>query len=246
MEVERIKVAGIPIDIIRPEHLEQTLFELLAVSGTKQIVFLSVWNLLKARCNAEYRHCLENAALVLPTSKSIINGAVFLKNPKPVRYNPFTTLISFLTILETRYKSLYLLGGHKGALIESERNVHCTFPGLHVVGRYTGYFSKDMEKDILSAIFKANPSMVLLSDGIPTGIMWPYVRRNSFGSSIFVYYKDALPIFSKRKKRIPNEVFDAGHEIWHEILSNPLKVFLIFPFIWYIFLLIWSRLFPEN
>ncbi|MGI5174440.1 WecB/TagA/CpsF family glycosyltransferase [Treponema sp. OMZ 840] len=242
MEVERIRVAGVPVDIIRPEHLEQALFELLAASGTKQIVFLSVWNLLKARGNAEYKLCLENASLVLPISKSIVNGAVFLKKTKPIRYNPFSAIISFFTILETRYKSLYLLGGHKSTLIESERNLHATFPDLHIVGRYTGYFSKDTEKDVLSAIFKANPSMVLLSDGIPSGVTWPYVRRNSFGSSIFVYYKDALSVFSKRKKRVPNEVFDAGHEIWSEILSNPLKIFLVFPFIWYIIILIWDRL----
>ena len=139
MEVERIRVAGVPVDVIRPEQLEKVLFELLATSGTKQIVFLSVWNLLKARRNPEYKLCLENASLVLPISKSIIRGAAFLKRTKPVRYNPFSAIISFFTILETRYKSLYLLGGHKNTLIESERNLKATFPGLHIVGRYTGY-----------------------------------------------------------------------------------------------------------
>ena len=79
MEVERIRVAGVPVDVIRPEQLEKVLFELLATSGTKQIVFLSVWNLLKARRNPEYKLCLENASLVLPISKSIIRGAAFLK-----------------------------------------------------------------------------------------------------------------------------------------------------------------------
>lgn len=242
MEVERIRIAGIPVDIIRPEDMEQALFELSASSGIKQIVFLSVWNLLKARRNTEYKLCLENASLILPVSKSIIKGAAFLKKNEPVRYNPFSAIISFFTILETRYKSLYLLGGHKSSLIESERNVHATFPGLHIVGRYTGYFSKETEKDILEAIFKSNPSMVLLADGIPSGPTWPYMRRNSFGSSIFVYYKDALSIFSKRKKRVPDDVFNAGREIWHEIISNPLKIFLVFPFIWYIILLIWDKL----
>ena len=245
MEVERRRIAGVPVDIIRPEHMEEALFELLASSGTKQIVFLSVWNLLKARHNTEYRLCLENASLILPVSKSIINGAAFLKKTKPVRYNPFSALISFFTILETRYRSLYLLGGHKGALVESERNVRATFPGLHIVGRYTGYFSKETEKDILEAIFKSNPSMVLLADGIPSGVAWPYMRRNSFGSSIFVYYKDALSIFSKRKKRVPDEVFNAGHEIWHEIIANPLKIFLVFPFIWYIIVLVWDRIYSK-
>lgn len=244
-DVERIRVAGIPVDVVRPEHLEKLIFQLLGQAGTKQIVFLSVWDLLKARRNVEFLRCLESASLILPISKSIINGAKFLKHTKPIRYNPFTALILFFTILETRYRSLYLLGGRKNTLVESESNLKATYPGLQIVGRFTGYFSAAVEKDVLLAIFKANPSMVLLSDGISSGIRWSYARRNSFGSSIFIYYKDALSIFSKRKKRMNPTTFDAGREIWAEIFRNPLKLFLVFPFIWYILIVIGDKLFSK-
>ena len=96
MDVERIKVAGVPVDIVRPENLEKVLFDLLENPGTKQIVFLSVWNLLKARSNAEYKLCLENASLVLPVSKSIVNGAVFLKKQNPCVTIRFRRLFRFL------------------------------------------------------------------------------------------------------------------------------------------------------
>lgn len=244
--IKRIKVVGVPVDVVQPEHLEKVIFQLIEQAGTKQIVFLSLWTLLKARHNAELMRCLENASLILPISKSIVNGAVFLKRTKPIRYNPFTALILFFTILETRYRSLYLLGGHKSSLIESERNLKATYPGLQIVGRFTGYFSAEVEKDILLAIFKANPSMVLLSDGISSGIAWSYARRNSFGSSIFVYYKDALSIFSKRKKRVSSPTFDSGREIWGEIFRNPFKLFLVFPFLGYILLLIGDKLFSKS
>ncbi|HZK19922.1 MAG TPA: WecB/TagA/CpsF family glycosyltransferase, partial [Treponemataceae bacterium] len=186
MEVERISVLKVPVDIIRPEQLEKKIFALLEEPGTKQIVFLSIWDVLKARRNPEFLNCLNAASLVLPISKSIVSGARFLKKTTPERYDPFSTVVSIFTILETRYRSLYLLGGHKGSLMEAERNLHATFPGLHIVGRYVGYYPKKVEKDVLSAIFKANPSLVLLGDGIPGGIRWAYERRNNFGSSIFL------------------------------------------------------------
>ena len=154
MEIERIRVLKIPVDVIQPEQLEQKIFSLLEEPGTKQIVFLSIWDLLKARHNAEFLNCLEEASLVLPVSKCILSGARFLKESIPVRYNPFSTVVSFFTSLETRYRSLYLLGGHKGSLMEAARNLHATFPGLHIVGRYVGYYPKSVEKDVLSAIFK--------------------------------------------------------------------------------------------
>lgn len=242
MEIKRISVAGIPVDIVERHNLKTVIYDMLDNPGTKQIVFLSIWDLLKARHNKELRYCLETADLILPISKSIVNGARFLKKAIPHRYNPYSTLILFLTILEKRYRSLYLLGGRKPSLIESESNIRATFPSLQIVGRYTGYFSKNVEKDVLSAIFKANPSLVLLSDGFSQGIMWPYQHRNSFGSSIFVYYKDALAILSNRKKMIPPEVFAKGKEIWREILKNPLKIFFIIPFTWYIIILLVDKI----
>ena len=155
-------------------------------------------------------------------------------------------IISFMTSLETRYKSLYLLGGHKGSLMDSERNIRSTYPGLQIVGRYVGYFPKSVEPDVISAIYKSNPSLVLVSDGIKKGEKWIYDHRNKFASSIFIYNKDILNIFSLRKKRVSKETFSRGNEIWYEIFHNPIKIFLIFPFIWYKILLVCNRLFKRN
>ena len=49
MAIQRIKLLGVPVDICRPENLESEIMELMARPGTKQIVFLTIWKLLKAR-----------------------------------------------------------------------------------------------------------------------------------------------------------------------------------------------------
>ena len=79
MSVQRISLIGVPVDVVPPEDLEMTVLELLARPGTKQIVFLSVWDLLRARHKGEFQNCVRNADLVIPVSKSILSGASFLK-----------------------------------------------------------------------------------------------------------------------------------------------------------------------
>lgn len=246
MAVQRIKLLGVPVDILPPQDMETEILELLAKPGTKQIVFLSVWDLLRARRRGDYGQCVCDADLVLPVSKSILRGARFLKKDVPVRYNQFTAVISILSVLENHYKSLYLLGGRKKSLMAAERNVRSTFPGLQIVGRYVGYYSKAVENDIVQAIFKASPSLALVSDGIREKDCWSYTRRNRFSSSIFLYYRDGIGIFSERIKRVKEKTFERGLEIWSEILHNPLKLFLIFPFIYYIVCLLWYKLFKRN
>jgi N-acetylglucosaminyldiphosphoundecaprenol N-acetyl-beta-D-mannosaminyltransferase len=242
MGIQRIEIVGVPVDICRPENLEAEILELMAKPGTKQIVFLSVWNLLKARGHSDYAECVRNADLILPVSKSIIRGARFLKKTVPVRYNPFSAVISILSVLESHFKSLYLLGGRKHTLQKAESNVHVTYPSLQIVGRYVGYYPKTSENAVIEAIYKASPSLVLVSDGIKDSDCWSFRRRSQFSSSIFVYYHDAFGIFSERIKRVNEKTFERGGEMIPEIIHNPFKFFLLFSFLWYIIILIWYRL----
>lgn len=246
MAIQRITVLGVPVDILQPQNLESEIMELLVMSGTKQIVFLSIWDLLKARGNNEFAQCVKNADLILPTSKSIIRGAKFLKKAIPVRYNPFTTVIDVLTILENHLKTVYLLGGRKRTLTQAEQKLHLTYKDLQIVGRYVGYYPKDVEDDIIEAIKKASPSLVLLSEGIREKDNWAYARRDRFSTSIFLYYHDALGIFSERIQRVSEKKFNKGKEFWADVKRNPLKLFLVFPYLWYIMSLVWERMLKKN
>lgn len=243
MAIERIKILDVPVDICPIEDFDNEILELLAHPGAKQIVFLNIWGLLKARGRNNFAECVHNADLVIPVSKSILRGAAFLKKNVPVRYNPFTATINLLSVLDSHYKSLYILGGRKKILEKAQNNVRKTFPHLSIVGRYVGYYPKAMEDNIIQAIYKASPSLALISDGIKEKECWSYNRRNRFSNSIFLYYKDALGIFSEHVKRVKESTFERGHEIFHEIFKNPLKLFLIFPFIYYCILLVWYKLF---
>lgn len=246
MSIERISLLGVPVDICSPENLENEILELLAKPGTKQIVFLSIWNLLKVRHKGDYADCIKNADLILPISKSILDGAKFLKLNVPVRYNPFDAVIQILSILDSHFKSLYLFGSSEKTLSKAEHNIRDTFTNLRILGRYIGYYPKTVEDDIVQAIFKAQPSLVLISDGIKEKNCWAYRRRNRFSSSIFLYYKDAFGIFSERIKRVKEKTFNKGHEIFVEILHNPFKIFLLLPYLWYILVLVWYRLFKKK
>ena len=242
MSVQRINLLDVPIDILPPEDLEKTIIELAEKKGTKQIVFLSIWGLLKARRKGEFQNCIKSADLIIPISKSILKGAAFLKKEIPIRYNPFDAVINIMSVLDSHFKSIFLLGSRSQMLHIAEKNVRATFPNLRIVGRHTGYYQKSIEGDIVTAIHKASPSLVLLSDGIKDKMCWAYKRREQFSSSIFLYYKEAIGIFSKRVQRIDPKTFEKGHEIYHEIIKNPLKLFLIFPYLRYKIMLIFYRL----
>ena len=246
MAIQRIEILGVPVDVCSKQDLDTKILQLLEKGEPSQICFITIWDFLRARRKNEYAEMIKNADLILPISKSIVSGARFLNKLSPFRYNPFDVFIAILSVLETRYKSFYIFGGRKKALTAAEKNIRATFRGLQIVGRCIGYYQKSDEENIIQAISKASPSLVLVSEGIKKKDCWSFSHKNRFSTGIFLYYHDAVGILSKRIKRVNPKTFEKGKEIWEELLRNPLKCFLFFPFMWYIILLVWTKIFKSD
>ena len=239
---ERISFLKVPIDIVKPEQLDRLTYNLLAEGKEQNVVLLSVWDLLRARRNSEYRSYINKAALVIPISKSIIRGIQFLQGKQAVRYMPFNFVIKLLTILEQYEYSSYLFGGKKRVLIKIEKNLRETFPGLRIVGRYPGWFKPHDEPIIIEAIRKASPSLLLVGKGVRGGEYW--ISRNSkkLGKGIRLWCSDLFDVFAERKRHPSERVFELGLEWVSYTLQSPMKLFRIFPFLYYNLLLLVYKL----
>ncbi|HCC36635.1 MAG TPA: glycosyl transferase [Treponema sp.] len=242
---ERISLLNVPIDIVAPENLEQLVYDLLAEKKPQNIVLLSLWDLFRARRNGDYRRYVQQAALVIPISKSLIGGARFLTGKEPARYMPFDFVVNLLTILENRNCSVYLLGGKKKVLFKTEKNITQTFPRLRIVGRYIGAFKRQEKAPVLEAIRKASPSLLLAGKGVRGEELW--IMRNSacIGGGLRLWCSDLFEVFAERKKRPSRASFDRGLEWAGYCIQKPHKILRIFPYIYYKILLVIYKLFSR-
>jgi N-acetylglucosaminyldiphosphoundecaprenol N-acetyl-beta-D-mannosaminyltransferase len=244
VSAERISLLKVPLDIVSPEGLSDKIQEILAgKENGKNIVLLSLWDLLRARRVGEYRSFVLGAALVIPISKSLVGGVRFLRGKTPVRYMPFDFIINLLSILEKRELSLYILGGKLRILKKAEKNIRQTFPGLRVVGRYPGTFKRHEEGTLLQAIRKASPSLLLVGKGVHGEERWIAKNNALLSPGLRLWCSDIFDVFSERKKRPSRSAFDRGLEWIGFCFQNPLRFFRIFPYFYYKFLLLIYRLF---
>lgn len=245
---ERIELLKVPLDIVPHDKLEEIIFDLLkdGGGGGKNIVLLSVWDLLRARHNVEYREYVRGAALVIPISKSLVRGARFLTGKVPQRYMPFNFIIAALTILEKRERTIYLLGGKTAALAKTEKHLRATFPKLRIVGRFPGRFKKHTEETLIQVIRKSAPSLLLVNEGVSGGERW--IARNSVSLNVGLrlWVSDIFDVFAKRKKRPSKMVFDNGLEWVGFCFQSPLRFFRIFRYLYYNILLVVYKLRPKQ
>jgi N-acetylglucosaminyldiphosphoundecaprenol N-acetyl-beta-D-mannosaminyltransferase len=243
---ERVSLFKIPLDIVAPDRLEELIGGLLASGEGKNIVLLSLTDLLRARRNGEYGSFVKKASLVIPISKSLIGGVRFLTGKKAVRYMPFDFVINLLTILEERELSLYLLGGTRQILGKTERNIRQTFPHLYIVGRFVGGFRKQEEPAIIEAIRKASPSLLLVGKGVRGEENWIARNDRQLSRGLRLWCSDLYDVFAERKRRPSRKTFDRGLEWAIYCFRNPLKFFRVFSYFRYKILLLFYKLFVKD
>jgi N-acetylglucosaminyldiphosphoundecaprenol N-acetyl-beta-D-mannosaminyltransferase len=243
---QRVSLLRVPIDIIAHDQLASVVYDLLKEEREHNIVLLSLWDLLRARRNNDYRTYVLRASIVIPISKSLISGIKFLTGKKAFRYMPFDFVVSLLTILEDREHSCYLLGGKTRILLKTEKNIRQTFPKLRIVGRFPGSFKRHEEGTIIKAIKKASPSLLLVGNGVRGKERWIARNNASLGNGMRLWCSDIFDVFAEKKKHPSRGAFDLGLEWVGYCFQKPIKFLRIFPFIYYELLLVIYKLFIKN
>ncbi|RPJ03838.1 MAG: glycosyltransferase, partial [Spirochaetaceae bacterium] len=157
--------------------------------------------------------------------------------------NTFDFVINRLICAEKAGLSVYLLGGKKKDLEKAELNVRTSFPGLKIIGRYSGYFTEGMEKDILVAIKKSAPAILLVGRGMKGKEFWLYRNRPELASGISLWVDNCIEIFAGTDKYVPEDLFKAGLESMTDAMKKPWKYLLVFRYIYFNLLLLIYKIF---
>jgi N-acetylglucosaminyldiphosphoundecaprenol N-acetyl-beta-D-mannosaminyltransferase len=259
---ERISFLNVPVDIVSPDQLPALINEFLLSGEVKNIALISLWDLLRARRNNEYRAYITEASLVIPIAKSLVGGVRFLTGKKIFRYMPFDFIITVLSVWgaadefspevlpynfgRNRELSLYILGGKQKVLEKAESNVRQTFPYLRIIGRHTGHFKKYIEGAILEAIRKASPSLLLVGKGVRGDELWIHRNSAKLGPGLRLWCSNMLDVFANKKKHPSRSSFEYGLEWIGFCFQNPLLIFRIFPYLYYKLLLVIYKLFKKD
>jgi len=233
---KRITILHIPIDILSEDELEQAVKEILAEESPSRICFISYRDVMKAQFSREYMDCLRSSRLNISITPALTFAAKYLKRDIPVVFNPFTFVIRLLGVLERNGKSLYILGSRKKNILKSESNLRTSFPGLHIVGRYAGTFSQNEEKNILMAVKKSSPSLLLTGKGLKGNNLWLFRNRSQLPEGLELWGRTCFEVFSGKKKKPENS--SPGKIVMQSILSVLLPWRLITHLIFWILLTI--------
>jgi N-acetylglucosaminyldiphosphoundecaprenol N-acetyl-beta-D-mannosaminyltransferase len=243
--VKRTHILRVPVDAFSKDDLGSIIDDLREQDGRHHIVMLTTEGLMRARRNALYRKTLHEASLVVPISLGLQRAATFLERPSVEAQTTFRFVIRLLGLLEERGATYYLLGLRRRHLTRVEENLRLTFPGLRLVGRHPGYYSQDRESDIVTAIRKASPNLVLIGSGIRGGDSWVRSNKRTFAPGIYLWVPEVLEVFADVRRKPPATRAGRVLRRFRGVLSHPWRLGKAFLFLWFGILLLFARIFGK-
>lgn len=243
--MKRHKLLTINVDSIGPEEIYDKILSLMSLDRPSHIVLLDTYLLMKAQFSRELFIVINTADLVIPISRGIKRGLKFLRKDVEKVYNYYNFLITLLLKFTEESKFVYILGGQKENIEKAERNLRDSFPGIRLVGRFHTQYKKNFEKDLIMAIKKASPALVLVGKKSPKQEKWIYRNKKAFNSGVFIGVGDFINIVGGKGRSPSSRSTQAGTFAGKKIFKNPLRIYRLFYYILYGFLLLLSKIFNK-
>jgi N-acetylglucosaminyldiphosphoundecaprenol N-acetyl-beta-D-mannosaminyltransferase len=223
----RIRILDVPVDCVDEQQALKVIAAILADGEPHQLVFLNLRNLFKGRRDPEFRRLLREASLVLPVHPAVARATSWLRKIKLTVYSPFSFIIRVLSLCEQLNRSVYLLGARKEDIEQSERNLRDSYPRMRLVGRFSGYFAKPAEKQVLTAIKKASPSLLLAGSGLPGRDLWILRKKRELNPGVSVWVGDCFEVFSGKRQnsRLAAEGSSVLSIFWFWLIVVLAKIF---------------------
>jgi N-acetylglucosaminyldiphosphoundecaprenol N-acetyl-beta-D-mannosaminyltransferase len=240
--VKRIHILGIPVDVVDDEALPGAIEDLYQLDDHRQIVFLDFHGLMRARHNSDRRLAITQAALVIPVSSLIAGAARFLRRDIPPLRRTYPFIIRLLGILEQKNKSVYLLGSNMRGVRLAESSLKATFPGVQIVGRYAAYYPLSRENDVVTAIKKASPTLILAGKGLKGRHLWLSRKRNQFAPGLSIWEGSCFDVFSGKKSKPNDRTAARLTRGFFGSLIRPWRFFRVFRYLFFFLLLLIERI----
>ncbi|OQX29768.1 MAG: hypothetical protein B0D92_01975 [Spirochaeta sp. LUC14_002_19_P3] len=245
-EVTRINLLGVPIDVVPDDKLQAVIENLYELKVNRQIVLLNFHDFMKARRSQERMAALKQAALVIPVSSLLVSAARFLRKNVPPLRRGYAFIIKLLGILEQRQRSVYLLGLDSEGVLAAESALRATFPGLRIVGRYSTRFPNSRQTDILTAIKKSSPTLLLTGKGLKGKHLWLYRNHKRLAGGLSIWEQNCFGVFSGRTGK-PNDTSGAHlMKGFFGALIKPWRLLRLFRYLYFFLLLLLTRLFGKR
>ena len=177
---QTVGILGTPIDILDTEAVLARLEHFIQQGRFHQVATANTDFLINALSDAELRHILRNADLVVPDGMPVVWAARMMRSHLPERVTGADIVPELAKLAARKGYRIFMLGAKPEVAQQAKARLETDYPGLQIVGCLSPKPSSVAEMDsetILDEIVRARPDILLVAFGNPKQEKWLHLHR---------------------------------------------------------------------
>ena len=220
-----IAILGVRVDNISRENalsvIRNFASEWIPSNGTRRVFFTNVHTIRLAHSDENFLAMVNSADLVLPDGSGLRLAGRFQKSPIKENLNGTDLVPQVLEMAQKERWRVFLLGARPDVLESCVRNIAQDYPAVNVVGAIHGFLGDEKSTEILEAINRAQPELLLVAFGSPRQEKWISENARLLKVPVSIGVGGLFDFMSRSVRRAPMWMRNAGLEWVYRFLRDP-------------------------
>lgn len=221
--MERQWILEAPVDLETAETILGRVTEIIHQGGSLRIVTLNPEMVMAARHNPELAQALLDGHFVVPDGIGIIM-ALQCRGVQGRRIAGVDLAEMIMKQIAPWGGRIFLLGGQAGVAERAGRVLTQRFPGLTLAGTADGFFDEAREQQILEAIRRSHPHLLLVGMGVPRQEIWLSTWWKQLNVSVGMGIGGGLDLWAGKTTRAPLWMRSVGLEWVYRVVREPWRL----------------------
>lgn len=221
---KKVDVLTIPVDAINMENTVNIIERFIAEKEPHMIITANAEMVMQANQDTELHQILCRADLVLADGIGVVWAARRQGNELPERVAGADLVIRLLSVAAEKGYKIFLLGAAPGVAEQAARRVITAHPGINICGVLDGYFTRDMEPDVISTIKAAQPDILLAGLGVPRQEKWLWHHKTELAVPVSIGVGGVIDVLAGVVQRAPVWMRKAGLEWSYRLVKQPWRI----------------------
>lgn len=209
------RIMGCPCYPITESNIEETLIAQVNSPEFGYAVAINAEKIYRFRQLPELRETVENASFPYPDGAGAV---IALRTMYGERSEKINMPIRALETANKHGLNVFIAGAKQDTHDEAVAVIKARYPNIHIVGHLHGYHSED---ELIEAIAKAQPQLVMLALGSPKQEHFAAKLKNVLPSGFAVGCGGALDILAGKLKRAPEFWINNHLEWFYRLQQEP-------------------------
>ena len=221
MELQRVKICGVPVDCTDAGGAVARVAELMERPAPSSVFAVNPEKVVQCSRDERLHRALETAGLLIPDGIGAVLAARFLHHARIKRVPGCELMPALCAYAAASGHSIFLFGGAPGVAETAAAALVRTHPGLRVAGCQHGYLDDEGTARLFERINTLKPDMLFVALGSPRQELWIAENIGKLDVKICQAVGGTFDVLAGRVKRAPAAFRAAQLEWLYRLLSQP-------------------------